>query len=316
MGTDAENCPQCKAGKLCLKHGSGIHHIGPDGVTKYDPAGIGTGSPEGPTGKPEGVESDGQGDPLSRLGETAALDPDQVKCPRCLAQPGKPCQTRMGRRAQTIHAARKNATRPDHEQTPKPGAKGRRFTSEEASAAAKKAAQSRRRRTSELEALAEQRRVELERQALEDEADRLARDASRYARQRAALKARVLDVATAAFDAAHEALTHIRRTVVDDEGRIVTVVKEITVVDQRTGEKGLEQIEVPDVRGYASPKDAQALMLAAGTSLDKLRLEEDKPTGIHRNERGDGDLVEKLGTEGVEKLLAAAKTLLPPEETS
>jgi hypothetical protein len=288
MGTDAENCPACQAGKLCLKHGEGVYLSGPDGHTKAS-----------------GTEADS-----SDLG--AVLDPDQIKCRRCFAAPGKPCVTPTGARAQVIHKVRKRDARPDEPQTPSPHGRG--FTSEQASAAAKSAAQSRRRRKAETEARAEEIRVQLEREKLEAEATRLARDASRYADQRAKLKALVLDVAVAAFDATHEALTHQRRIVMDDEGRPIKVTKEIIMLDE-DGNGVRELVEVPDERGYATAKDAASLMAAAAASLDKVRLEEDKPTGIHRNQTVDATdaaLAEQLGKEGVDRLIEAARLLDPP----
>jgi hypothetical protein len=300
MSTDAENCPACKAGKLCLRHGAGVYLSGPGGHRRApsgdDPTSDAADGPTAALASPEGP-----------------LDPDQVKCPRCYAEAGKPCRTPAGSRAQKLHAARRLATRPDDEQTPKRSPHGHSFTSEQATEAAKKAAQSRRRRKSELEAEAERLRVELEREKLEQEAARLARDASRYADQRAKLKARVLDVAVVAFEATHEALTHQRVIKMDADGRPVMIPKEVTEID-RDGNIETKIVDVPDVRGYATAKDAASLMAAAAAALDKVRLEEDKPTGIHRNESRELDplsakLADELGHEGVEKLIATARML-------
>jgi hypothetical protein len=104
--------------------------------------------------------------------------------------------------------------------------------------------------------------------------------------------------------------------VLDSEGKPVTLPKEVKTIDDM-GNEMTEIVEVPDVRGYATAKDAQALMTAAALALDKVRLEEDKPTGIHRNESADpsySKLADELGTEGVEKLIATARLLNPPTE--
>lgn len=300
MSTDAENCPACQAGKLCLRHVEGVYLSGPDGLQKA-PSG------DDPT------SDAGDGPTAALASPEGPLDPDQVKCPRCFSEPGDPCRTPTGARAQKLHAARKRATRPDAEQTP---VHGRAFTSEQASEAAKISQQNRRRRRAELEAQAEEMRVQLEREKLEREAVRLARDAARYADQRAKLKALVLDTAVVAFEAAHESLTHQRRVMTDGEGRVVKVTKEVLMLDE-DGNTKREMVEVPDERGYATAKDAASLMAAAAASLDKVRLEEDKPTGIHRNQTVDASdtaLAEQLGTEGVEKLIAAARLLDPPTE--
>lgn len=233
------------------------------------------------------------------------LDPDEVQCPTCGMAPGAVCRQPSGRRARAIHRTRRRAadrgeiTVPRATDTRHPP-KGGTFNSETATRAAKASAQARRRRSAEVAAQVEQRRADAEAAALEAEAEKLAADATRYARDRANLTRKVLDAAVKSTERLIESLDGMERSELDDDGRVVCTAVE------RPDRNGVpRQVEIPDVRGWATADTIERLARSAAATLNSLRLEEGKPTGINRDE-GSGRTSEVLGETGVGELLTWA----------
>ena len=228
------------------------------------------------------------------------LDPDQVPCPRCGMGPGQVCRQPDGNRARAIHAARRRAADAPPANPTQTRHGGKRFDSASASAAARRSAQERRRRAAENAAAVEAARAQAEADALEAEAQQLAADATRYARDRAILRRKVLDAAQLATTRLVESLEGLERAQVDDDGRVVRTAVE------RPDRNGVpRQIEVPDMRGWASADTVERLARSASLTLNSLRLEEGKPTGIERHE-GTGGTAATLGEAGVSELIAWA----------
>lgn len=234
------------------------------------------------------------------------LDPDQVQCPTCGVDPGAVCRQPSGRRARAIHRTRRRAA--DRGEVAVPRAKPKQtrpgrsnLTPEDRAKGARASAQARRRRAAEVAARVEQQRAEAEAAALEAEAAKLAEDATRYARDRATLTRKVLDAATGATNRLIESLDGIERPDLDDEGVVVTR----PVEKWDTKAERMRVIEVPLVRGWASADTIERLARSAAATLNSLRLEEGKPTGINRDE-GSGRTAEVLGETGVGELLTWA----------
>lgn len=235
------------------------------------------------------------------------LDPDEITCRKCLANPGEVCRQPNGDKARTIHAVRRrdaadgNPPAVSPVKTPskmrtKPKTSST-FDSDKASAAGRKSAQERRRRRAEAEAALEAKREEAQRRKVEEEAERLAADALRFERDRAILKRHVLDGALKAYAKLIEGLDGLQRVELDDDGRPCLTPREF--VNAR-GDRGVR--DVPDVRGAYSAEHVERIAKVAASALNSLRLEEGKPTGINRNEGGD-QVAEALGEAGVRDLV-------------
>ena len=234
------------------------------------------------------------------------LDPDLAYCTRCKAEPGDVCRTPRGEQAASIHAERRRRAAAGLDRVDRPRTGVTPPPADARSKGGKATAQARRRRKAELAAETEQRRADLERAALEREADALAADAARYANDRAKLRRKVLDGASIAYDRLIESLEGLERVKVDDEGKPYTRAEEYEDRDGRT-----RQREVPDVRGAYSAATAERIAKVAASALVSLRLEEGKPTGI--TELATGQASEVLGAAGVDELLAWAGANLPGE---
>lgn len=234
------------------------------------------------------------------------LDPDEVQCPTCGTAPGAVCRQPSGRRARAIHRTRRRAadrgeiTVPRATDTRHPP-KGGTFNSETATRAAKASAQARRRRSAEVAAQVEQRRVDAEAAALEAEAEKLAADATRYARDRANLTRKVLDAAVKSTERLIESLDGMERSDLDDDGVVVTrPVEKWDAKAERT-----KIVETPVVKGWATADTIERLARSAAATLNSLRLEEGKPTGINRDDSA-GRTAEVLGETGVGELITWA----------
>lgn len=242
------------------------------------------------------------------------VGPDEIKCRKCGADEGDVCRQPNGKVAASIHVVRRRdaerANRTPSEPRPSPG------TSEGRSRGGKRAAQERRRRKSELAAQVEAKRVAAENAAIENEAERLAADAARYATDRNLLRRATLENALASAGALGECLRDLRRLELDAEGFPKT--QGVEVFDRKTGlpvfdpsgERVIEQ--VPIVKGYTTPQNVETLSKAAAQQLVSVRLEEGKPTGIHEH-LGDGGASKILGDAGVRELLEFAERHLPDE---
>lgn len=252
------------------------------------------------------------------------LDPDQTACPKCQADPGDVCRQPNGRKARTVHDARRKAARNPHRATPpakrpKPPNAGN-LTAADRAKGGKATAQARRRRRAELEAAAEAKRAEAEAAAIDTEAERVAADAARYAKDRQRVQRRVLDATAAVAERTVDAAENMLRPAgYDDDGRPRTAKVEAYTVNRRTGERtrvvdptGAPVVEErPDLIGYHSPEDVDRLTRALGSVVNALRLEEGKPTGITRDDTAGASAVDKLGEAGVEELVEWAARNLP-----
>lgn len=242
------------------------------------------------------------------------LDPDEIRCPKCGADPGEVCRQPNSKVAATIHVARRRAAnranRSPSEPRPSPA------TAEGRSLGGKRAGQERRRRKAELAAAIEQKRAEAEARAIDDEAAKLAADAARYATDRAILKRATLDNALATAHALGTTIRDLRRLELDEDGTPRTTPVE--VFDRKTGlpvfdGQGDRVVEErPIAKGYTSPGDVETLSKAAAQQLASVRLEEGKPTGIDQH-LGTGGAREILGDAGVRELLEFAEQHLPPD---
>lgn len=252
------------------------------------------------------------------MSDDRPLDPDEVRCPKCGADPGDVCRQPNGDRARTIHVLRRRAVddpppaaRPaktPHRTRDKPPDSST-FTSETASAAARKSAQERRRRRAEAAAQVEAKREAAEREAIELEAERLARDAVQYDRDRAILRRHTLDAASKAYERLLEGLDGLQVVKLDEDGRPIS--RPVETVD-RNGRQVVRNL--PDVRGAYSSDTVERLAKIAASTLVSLRLEEDKPTGITR-QTGDTGAADKLGEAGVAELIAWASENLPDRDS-
>ncbi len=253
------------------------------------------------------------------------LDPDLVRCPKatCPAGPGEVCRTPSGKKAARIHPERRRLaaaggverSRANVEQTsgkskPVPATKASR------SKGGKAASQARRRRRAEIEAQAEQLRVEEERRVAAEHAEQLAQDALRYTRDRATLKRHVLDSALKAHERLVESLVHLHAPAgYDEEGRPRTKPVELFTTERGVRKRVVDADgtpavrEEPDVVGYWSVQQVESLAKAAGAALNSLRLEEGKATGITAETSG---AAANLGDEGVAKLIEYAQQNLDP----
>lgn len=244
------------------------------------------------------------------------LDPDEVTCPTCGQPPAKVCRQPNGKPARAIHVTRRRAAErgeievPDATptQTPRPRKTkngGKPFDSTAASAAAKKSAQARRRRSAEVAAETERLRAEAEARALTAEAEKLADDAVRYAKDRAILRRHTLDAALKSATRLIEGLDGIQLVRLDDDGRPIMVAEEYEDREGRT-----KQRQVPDIRGAWSAANVERLAKVAASALNSLRLEEGKPTGITSDTAASG-AADALGEQGVAELIAWAQENLP-----
>lgn len=245
------------------------------------------------------------------------LDPDQVKCPvpSCLAPIAHPCVTPAGAKSRTVHMPRRRLaarggvepSKADQKREPTnpagPPASAR-------SKGGKATAQARRRRKAEIEAQLEQQRVEAEQRALEAQAAALAEDAARYARDRAMLRRQVLDAGVRAHEILLEGIRDRKRVVLDSDQRATTTPVEVfdeygeRMRNPETGD--VVTREVTDVRGYVTTADLERLAKVAASTLNSLRLEEGKPTGITQDNSGSA-AAGLLGEAGVEELLKYAE---------
>lgn len=237
------------------------------------------------------------------------LDPDQVACPRCGAGVAVPCHTPTGAKARTIHVERRRlAAAGGTKQTqppanPGPTRRGKSpATPEGRSKGGRKSAQDRRRRRAEQEAAVEAAQEEALREEAQRNAVRLAEDAVRFANDRAILRRQTLDAATRAAGRLLEALDGLQVVKLDEDGRPLTTPIERTDRDGR-----IRTIHVPDVRGAYSADTVERLAKVAASTLNSLRLEEGKPTGIQRNE----DAGVTLDQASVDELLSWASANLP-----
>lgn len=236
---------------------------------------------------------------------TRPLDPDEIACPRCHAQPGEVCRDPRGRKAKRLHTARRAAAAG----TPPldPNANTGQFDADRAraagSAGGSKSAESKRRRAERIREEREARELA----ALSERAAELANDAARYDRQRSELRDRVFRVAAKAWQRAEQALDGLQVTKLDEDGRPALIVREL---ETDGGERVLRRML--DKRGAFTPADVKAIMTAAAIALDKLRLEEGKPTSrIGMTEEPDrGDPVEELGSERLAGLLDRARNVV------
>lgn len=248
------------------------------------------------------------------------LDPDQIACRKCHAQPGEVCRQPDGSRARQIHtprrrdaAAGKIPQLPDKSepQGPSPA------TPEGRSKGGKASAQARRRRQSEIAARVEAQRAAAEEAALQAEAEKLAKSAAQYAHDRAELRRLTLGNALKSAQALDEAITHRRRPVgFTEDGKPRTV--QIEVFDQKTGlpafDKEGERVlrEEVELVGWHSIDTIVDLSKAAAQNLASVRLEEGKPTGIHEHQTGGA--AEILGEHETAALIAfAAQHFTEPE---
>lgn len=250
------------------------------------------------------------------------LDPDEVACPKCEAPAGSVCLTPTGRKSRTIHVERRRAAagEPDNRSQVERKPRSTRTrkspaTPEGRSKGGKTAAQARRRRRAEQEAaIAEETERKLREEA-EANAVRLAEDAVRYADDRALLKRQTLDAARSAATRLLESLDGLRRPAgFDDQGKPRTVPVELFTTEKGKRVRVLEQDGTPAVRdeidvvGWYGADTVERLAKVAASTLNSLRLEEGKATGIE--ERRGPNPVEALGEAGVDELLEwAARNL-------
>jgi hypothetical protein len=267
--------------------------------------------------------------------DATPLDPDEVRCRKCGSNPGEVCRYPNGDRARAVHAIRRrdaanggtpaqpenDPQRPTIDDLPakirEKAAGSSTFTSESASAAAKRSAQERRRRRAEAAAQVEAKREQAQREALEQEAEALARDAVRYDRDRALLKRQTLDAAGKAYTRLIDGLEHLRRPRgFDADGKPETDTIETYRIKEGKRERVLEADGTPATHeevaivGAYDAGTLERLAKIAASTLISLRLEEDKPTGITRDD-GRETAADVLGAAGVDELLSWAKGNLP-----
>lgn len=244
---------------------------------------------------------------------TEPLDPDQVPCRRCGSPAGEVCRQPDGSVARSIHVARRRDAAgggdpvPDAKpkRTPRPGKSN--LTDEARRKGAQKSAQERRRRKAELSAQVEARRAAAEQAAIDAEAQALAEDAARYAKDRAVLRRLTLTNAVKVSTRLEEHLDALKRVPVDEGGRVETIP-----VEHRTKDGIPYVVETADVRGWASVEDVERLAKAAAQTLNSVRLEEGKPTGIE--EQRGGAAADRLGDVGVADLIEYARRTLSDED--
>lgn len=230
-------------------------------------------------------------------------DPDEIACPRCGAEPGAVCREPNGRKAKRLHAARRiasGALDPDAVTPAEIGRKGGKASGETRK-------QRRDRLRAERDALVADR--------LSEEAAALANDAARYDRSRAELRQTVFRVASKAYAAAECAIDGLQTVRLDDEGRPAMIPRETVTYDSE-GTETRKIVEVPDVRGIYTAAQVHRLVSSAALALEKLRLEEGKPTaGVHHTGTVgvDAQAVEDLGPEALHAMLERARGVLPGE---
>lgn len=236
----------------------------------------------------------------------APLDPDEVACPKCEAPAGSPCRQPNGERARAIHVPRRRLAlngghkinRPAPKRNPRAGDSP--ATAEGRSKGGKIAQQNRRRRKAELAAAIAEQIEQEEQRAIKERADALAADAARYATDRAVLRRHVLDATTKAYEQLIAGLDGIQRVEVDADGR-----PQVTAQEYEDNEGRTRTRIVPDVRGAYSASHVERLAKIAASTINSLRLEEGKPTGI--TETQSGTVAAQLGEAGVTELLTWAE---------
>ena len=198
------------------------------------------------------------------------LDPDQVTCPRCHAEPGQVCRDPHGKRTRRVHAARRAAAGGKPE-TPNPG------TRESRSKAGKATAARRRKDRATVAAVVGEARA----RALLARAEELGADAVKWDADRMTLKRLVLDTALGTWSQLGAAVEAYKRVQLGEDDRPLKLPVEVTTMtdDGKGGQVERREIrEVLDVRGSYGPDDVKALATAAGIALDKVRLEEGSAT--------------------------------------
>jgi hypothetical protein len=252
-------------------------------------------------------------------------DPDELTCPRCGALPGGVCRQPNGRVSVRIHMMRRRASQAT-EPNDKPTSAVRRSPGTPEGRRKGQAAQvaARRRRQSELAAATAARREAAEEAALEAEAQALIEDASRYTRDRLLVRRLILDAAQLAGERLVEGLEYmLRPRAFDQEGTPATKPTELYRVSRAGVRTRFENAdgtpateERPDLVGYYTVDQLEALAKVAATALNSLRLEEGRPTGILENKNGGISRTEEiLGKLGVAELIAfAAETLMDPDD--
>lgn len=259
--------------------------------------------------------------------EPIPLDPDEVKCPRCKSAPSVPCVTAAGAKSRTVHMERRRLAATGKREQPRAkrsttGSRKSPGTPEGRSKGAKAANQARARRRAEAAALAEQMREEAEAEALAREAQSLAEDAVKYDKDRAVVRRQTLTAAQLAGERLVEGLTHMNRPrSFDENGMPSTRTEEVyrTVKGKRVRETDADGTpttrEVPDNVGWYTVDKLEALAKVAAATLNAVRLEEGKPTGILRNQGDTGrDPAEVLGAAGIRELAAFAVENLVDDE--
>lgn len=256
------------------------------------------------------------------------LDPDQVECPvpSCLAEIGHPCTTPTGAKSRTVHMPRRRAAAAGqlHRRAPRaqrgssnPGTSS--LTPSARSKGGKVTAQNRARRKAEAAAAAEAEVERLELEAITREAETLAADSVRYTRDRLLVKRQTLDAAQLAADRLVEGLRHMRRPKGFDEDG-VALTKPVEVYRTVRGKKVRERDEqgnpvtedVLDLVGHYRISDLEGLAKVATATLNAIRLEEGKPTGI-LEQQGATQGAQLLGELGIAELLKVAGEILPGE---
>lgn len=244
--------------------------------------------------------------------EPTPLDPDEVACPRCKVAAHVPCQTAAGRKSRTIHLERRRAT------VEQPAAKRRQppATRESRAKGGKATGQARRRRRAEQDAAIAAAEEAALRERAEQNAARMAADAVRYADDRALLRRQTLDAAARSTTRLLESLDNLRRPRgFDDDGKPTTVPVELFTTEKGIRRRVVEADGTPAVReeidvvGWYPADTVERLAKVAASTLNSLRLEEGKATGIE--ERRGPDPVEALGEAGVDELLEWAHRNLP-----
>jgi hypothetical protein len=247
------------------------------------------------------------------MDDPTPLDADEILCRRCESPAGVPCVTPSGARSRTVHIERRRdaaAGIVPQPKEPRGNARstGRKSpaTSEGRSKGGKASAQARRRRRAEAAAEIERQKEAALAAQIEAQAVRLAEDAARYASDRAILRRQTLDAAAKSYTRLIEGLDGLQRIECDKDGRPVKIAEEY---EDREGRTKVRM--VPDVRGAFPASHVERLAKIAASTLNSLRLEEGKPTGIHETQGGNG-AADVLGQAGVEELVAWAAENLPP----
>lgn len=240
------------------------------------------------------------------------LDPDEVTCPTCNADPGAVCTTPTGARSKTVHAARRRAAaaapadeRPASVAVRKPRGKGKPppATRESRAKGARAANEAKRARIAEVRELV----GEIRARAIVERAETLAANAVRFDQDRMLVKRLALDATIVAGATFVEALEGYRRLRLDEEGRPIVVSVETDEVDH-DGRRKPPRRQL-DTRGAFSPDDVKALAVAWGVSLDKLRLEEGSSTSRSEHVFEPGAL-SKMDTAQLVELAGRADTAL------